>query len=110
MSKKRSKNNVERILNVEALEVMLDEELRSLAECFERDRIDAIQSGVYARSFEEDIAYIRREQQIRSARREATNAYRDAEYTAQFRETDETFLPMFDDRCNHSYVNAARRR
>lgn len=60
------------IVNIDVLGAMLDEDLivrlRSLEDEKERTHLDA-------RPWEEEIAYIRREQQLRRARREAHSEY-----------------------------------
>ena len=94
-------------LRTDVLAVMLDEELSGLAERTEEERLAALKSGQWTRGYEEEIAYVRREQQIRSLRRRAHSAYLDG-IQREIAEQDaiERTLSNFDDRCNKEFADA----
>ena len=94
-------------LRSDILAVMLDEELSGLADRLEEERQSALKSGYATRAYEEEIAYVRREQQVRSMRRRAHSAYLDG-IQREIAEQDaiERTLPNFDDRCNREFADA----
>lgn len=105
--KRIKKNSEPEQLRTDVLAVMLDEELSALAERLEDERSAVLKAGQWTRGYEEEIAYVRREQQIRSMRRRAHSAYLEG-MQREILEQDaiERTLPNFDDRCNREFVDA----
>ena len=58
------------VVNMDDLGVMLDEDLITRLRSLEEDKNRAYESHMDTRPWEEEIAYIRREQQVRRARRD----------------------------------------
>lgn len=92
------------VVTIDDLGVMLDEDLVLRLRALEDAKGKAYETGVYARPWEEEIAYVRREQQIRRSRRETF-----AEYSRKLEEEfarTEASLPAgdFD---NTAFVYAA---
>lgn len=91
----------------DVLAVVLDEELSNIAERLEDERLSALKAGRVTRLYEEELAYIRREQQIRSLRRRAHASYiSNLQQEIAMQDAIESALPNFDDRCNKEYVDA----
>lgn len=94
-------------LHIDSLAIMLDEELSGLAERLEEERLSVLKSGQRTREYEEEIAFVRREQQVRSLRRRAHTAYLES---VQRENVEQDFiertLPNFDDRCNKEFADA----
>lgn len=82
-NRKRSETNVSHhypvtlpeVVNIDVLGMMLDEDLIVRLRSLEADKERVHESYVDARPWEEEIAYIRREQQIRRARRDSHLEY-----------------------------------
>jgi hypothetical protein len=94
-------------LRSDVLAVMLDEELSGTADKLENEKQASMKVGQSTRPYEEEIAYVRREQQVRSMRRRAHSAYLDG-IQREIAEQDaiERTLPNFDDRCNREFAEA----
>lgn len=58
------------VINIDVLGTMQDEDLILRLRAMEEDRTRAYEAGRDTRSWEEEIAYVRREQQIRRIRRD----------------------------------------
>ncbi len=63
------------IVTIDALATMPDEDLIGRLRALEEEKSKAYEAHVDVRSWEEEIAYIRREQQIRRTRRDAQMEY-----------------------------------
>lgn len=63
------------VVNIDDLSVMLDEDLMLRLRALEDAKGKAYEQGTITRPWEEEIAYVRREQQIRRSRREAFVEY-----------------------------------
>ena len=89
------------------LAIMLDEDLSARVDKLEEEKTIAYKNGCDYRPHEEEIAYVRREQQVRTSRRRAHAAYLDG-LQRDFQEQDdlERGLPNFDDRCNREFADA----
>ena len=92
------------VINVDALGSMLDEELSARYRALEDDKNKAYAEHLDARPWEEELAYVRREQQLRRVRRERHSEWIAAEKLAF--EKEEAALPSanFD---NLDFVYAA---
>lgn len=92
------------VSNMDDLSTMLDNELVQRWRALDEDRQRALEQGVSPQPWEVEIAYVRREQQIRRERREAH-----AEITRREQEefyNDEAGLPP-GDMDNFAFVYAA---
>lgn len=63
------------VANMDALAVMQDDELLQRLRGLEDGRLQAFDSHIDTRPWEEELAYVRREQQLRRRRREAHEEY-----------------------------------
>jgi hypothetical protein len=63
------------IVNMDLLATISDDELNNRHQRLENEREALLNGKVSVRAWEEEIAYVRREQGIRRARREAHDAY-----------------------------------
>ncbi len=63
------------LVDIDALGAMSDDELVTRYRALDDDRLKVINSGLDPRSWEEELAYSRREMQIRRSRREAHDQY-----------------------------------
>lgn len=100
-------NSEPEMFHSDVLAVVLDEELSNIAERLEDERLSALKAGRVTRLYEEELAYIRREQQIRSLRRRAHASYiSNLQQEIAMQDAIESALPNFDDRCNKEYVDA----
>ncbi len=61
--------------NIDVLSIVTDEELISRFRSIDDDRIKVLDAHLDPRQWEEEIAYLRREMQIRRSRREAHERY-----------------------------------
>ena len=72
---KRCPAEVPELVSVDVLAIMADEDLSSRLRSLEEDRGKVDSAGYETRIWEEDIAYVRREMQIRGQRRRAHEVY-----------------------------------
>lgn len=72
---RRSGTPLPDVISIDELGVMLDEDLLARGRALEEARAKAFEERVDSRPWEEEIAYVRREQQIRRARRETHSEY-----------------------------------
>lgn len=63
------------LVNIDEISVMLDEDLNARGRALEEARNKALEARTDTRPWEEEIAYVRREQQIRRTRRESHAEY-----------------------------------
>ena len=63
------------IINIDVLSTMLDEDLMVRMRQLEEDRYKVTDLGMDAKPWEEEVAYLRREQQVRRSRRDAHSDY-----------------------------------
>jgi hypothetical protein len=66
---------VPEVINMDILAGMMDEDVYGRLNALEADRVKVVESRLDARPWEEEIAYIRREIQLRRGRREAHEAF-----------------------------------
>lgn len=92
------------IATIDVLDVMLDEDLLARYRALDEDRNKVMSSGLDTRPWEEELAYVRREQQVRLRRRDAHSRYESV--LRGERNTSEDGLPAgdFD---NSAFVYAA---
>lgn len=82
------------VVSIDALAVLTDEELNKRFFFLEMDRYNVMSAGLVTRHWEEEIAYVQRELQIRRTRREAHDRYvhqLECEHSAS-----EAYLPVAD--------------
>lgn len=72
---RRSAVTLPDVVNIDDLGVMLDEDLILRLRALEDARGKALEAHVDPRPWEEELAYVRREQQIRRTRRESHSEY-----------------------------------
>ena len=92
------------LVTIDVLGTLLDEDLIVRLRALDEDRNKAIEAKVDTRPWETEIAFVRREQQMRRARRETHSAWLEQE--RKEREAEEAKLPPgdFD---NSAFVYAA---
>ena len=92
------------VVTIDVLGTLLDEDLIVRLRALDEDRNKAIEAKVDTRPWETEIAFVRREQQMRRARRETHAAWLERE--RKERESEEAGLPPgdFD---NSTFVYAA---
>lgn len=74
-SRSHRSQRVYQCLNMDEIATFVDEEIAQRLVDLTNDRMEAVESGRQSRLFEDDICYLRREQQIRRHRREAHDGY-----------------------------------
>lgn len=85
---------VPEVVSVDVLAVMTDEDLSARLRSLDADR-DRVDAAFYdPRYWEEEIAYVRREMQIRNVRRKAHDVYAKAQDSEFY--TSEAHLPVAD--------------
>jgi hypothetical protein len=82
------------VVNVDDLAVQSDDELINWLRILEDDRVKVLEACLEPKQWEEEISYIRRELQIRRARREAHDNYV-KQFERKFVESEED-LPVAD--------------
>jgi len=92
------------VYDIDMLSTMLDEELSDLVHSLENDRMIVLEARFDPRFWEEEVAYARREQQLRRNRRESHDRY--LSLCVDQSDVSEDDLPQgdFD---NSAYVYAA---
>lgn len=106
MSKKVLKFRAPRVINVDEIGYMTDDDLNNTYDQVVADRNKVIAAGSDPRKWDVELAYLIREMKYRDVTRKAHNRYNEAEYRA-FR-SEEELLPTgnFD---NIEYVNLCSR-
>lgn len=101
---RRSTVSIPEVVTIDVLNLMLDEDLISRLRALDEDRNKVIEERGETRPWDEEIAYVRREQQLRRTRREAHMEFLRQEQEAF--EKLEASLPVAD-LDNSAFVYAA---
>ena len=101
-------SNLPEVINIDVLGVMLDEDLITRLRSLEDDKNQAYENHQDLKPWEEEIAYIRREQQVRRTRRDKHSEFvtkAESEFVRS-----EVFLPAGDfDNSNFVYAASGGR-
>lgn len=92
------------VTTIDVLDVMLDEDLIARYRALDEERNKVFMSGLDSRPWEEELAYVRREQQIRQRRRDAHFRFESILRGERSRSEDDFPAGDFD---NSAFVYAA---
>jgi hypothetical protein len=89
------------IINMDVLSVMLDDEVYDLSYSLESDRMQVLKAGMDTRPWDVELAYVKRELQLRRTRKEAHEKFLRLEDAQRLRAMyEEDSLPDANFECN----------